>query len=165
MIPQYSMDGLPREPSLREHSATYPPNENMIQSNGEGSNRRKDPLNHRHSSDAHQATPGRQQFQGVFAPPSVVTKKPRVRAEASQRPTKSSPLVDYQLLLISLADEYFLVAHGRETLDAIARGETDLQFYYKLIATGLGCLEVLLNVGNLRIFNYGADHTGETDSF
>lgn len=104
-----------------------------------------------HASQAHLAKPGRQQFQGIFAPPPGVMNGPAVRGEDGARPNSSSPSVDYQLLLLSLAEEYFTAANGGESLDAIHRGEMDSQAYYKLIATGLGCLEALLKVNDLWI--------------
>lgn len=54
--------------------------------------------------------------------------------------------VDYQLLLLSLAEDYFAAAHGEGSLVALRRRHSDTQAYYKLIATGLGCLEAVLKV-------------------
>lgn len=62
---------------------------------------------------------------------------------AAQSPT---PPLDYQLLLISLAEEYFAAAYSGGSLAALVRRETEMQSYYKLIATGLGCLEAVLKV-------------------
>lgn len=56
------------------------------------------------------------------------------------------PPVDYQLLLLSLAEDYFTAAHGEGSLVALRRRHSDTQAYYKLIATGLGCLEAVLKV-------------------
>ncbi len=56
------------------------------------------------------------------------------------------PPVDYQLLLLSLAEDYFAAAHGEGSLVALRRRHSDTQAYYKLIATGLGCLEAVLKV-------------------
>ena len=57
--------------------------------------------------------------------------------------------VDYQLLLLSLAEEYLAAAHGMGSMAALAQRETDRHEYYKLIATGLGCMEAVL--GHLKI--------------
>ena len=54
--------------------------------------------------------------------------------------------MDYQVLLLSLADEYLDAAHSHGTRVALSRRESDLEEYYKLVATGLGCLEAVLKV-------------------
>lgn len=59
-------------------------------------------------------------------------------------PTPSAPPLDYQILLLSMAEEYFASAYGRGSMADIVRRETEMQEYYKLIATGLGCLEAVL---------------------
>lgn len=65
-------------------------------------------------------------------------------------PAKSAkPPVDYQVLLLSLADEYLNAAHARGTIVSLATRETDVEEYYKLVATGLGCLEAVLKVSEL----------------
>lgn len=55
--------------------------------------------------------------------------------------------IDYQVLLLSLADEYFDAAHSQGTVLAASRQGADIEQYHKLIATGLGCLEAVLKVG------------------
>ena len=61
--------------------------------------------------------------------------------------TASGPLpVDFQLLLLSLAEEYFATAHNEGSRVALCRRQSDIQVYHKLIATGLGCLEAALKV-------------------
>ncbi|MCJ1456119.1 hypothetical protein MMC28_006478 [Mycoblastus sanguinarius] len=55
-----------------------------------------------------------------------------------------SPPLDYQVLLLSLAEEYFAAAYGYGSMADILLREAEKQSYYKLIATGLGCLEALL---------------------
>lgn len=62
-------------------------------------------------------------------------------------PIAATPPLDYTLLLISLAEDYFAAAHGEGSLSALVRGEGEMQAYYGLIATGLGCLEAVLKVG------------------
>ncbi len=54
------------------------------------------------------------------------------------------PPLDYQLLLLSMAEEYFADAYARGSIADILRREIETKEYYKLIATGLGCLEALL---------------------
>ena len=56
----------------------------------------------------------------------------------------SAPPLDYQFLLLSLAEEYFAAAYGHGSITDILHRENEMQNYYKLIATGLGCLEAVL---------------------
>lgn len=60
-----------------------------------------------------------------------------------QPPPHATPF-DYQLLLLSLAEEYLAAAYGHGSMADIVRRETEMEEYYKLIATGLGCLEAVL---------------------
>lgn len=76
--------------------------------------------------------------------------QPNVEKHWKPTPTKSTkPPVDYQVLLLSLADEYLNAAHARGTTTSLTARETDVEEYYKLVATGLGCLEAVLKVGEL----------------
>ncbi|KAL8687469.1 MAG: hypothetical protein Q9224_005143, partial [Gallowayella concinna] len=54
------------------------------------------------------------------------------------------PPIDYQLLLLSLAEDYLAAAYGQGSLRALAKREVDMRQYYKLVVTGLSCLEVVL---------------------
>ncbi|KAL8802892.1 MAG: hypothetical protein Q9182_003508 [Xanthomendoza sp. 2 TL-2023] len=54
------------------------------------------------------------------------------------------PPIDYQLLLLSLAEDYLAAAHGQGSLRALAEREFEMQQYYKLVVTALSCLEVVL---------------------
>ncbi|KAL6719632.1 hypothetical protein ACLMJK_001553 [Lecanora helva] len=60
-----------------------------------------------------------------------------------QRPQKQAP-VDYQVLLLSLSEEYFSAAYKHGAGMASSAPGTSDREYYKLIATGLGCLEAVL---------------------
>lgn len=73
------------------------------------------------------------------------------RKQTQRRPKQpskksSKPPIDYQILLLSLADEYLSAAHSQGTMVALERREMELGEYYKLVATGLGCLEAVLKV-------------------
>ena len=59
-----------------------------------------------------------------------------------------TPLIDYQLLLLSLAEDYLAAAYGNPSTKEAAKREIQRDLYYKLIATGLGCLEAALKVGH-----------------
>lgn len=66
-----------------------------------------------------------------------------------QKPQKSAPAdgdVEYQTLLLALADEYLNAAHSKGTVIALSNNELDLKEYYKLVATGLGCLQAAQTV-------------------
>lgn len=77
------------------------------------------------------------------------TQKGQVQQQDDQQALRKpgKPPIDYQVLLLSLADDYINAAHGYGTMAAISRGEMDVEEYYKLLATGLGCLEAVLKVG------------------
>ena len=61
-------------------------------------------------------------------------------------PIAITPPLDYALLLLSLAEDYFAIAHGEGSLAGLRQGKGRMQTYYGLIATGLGCLEAVLKV-------------------
>ena len=61
-------------------------------------------------------------------------------------PIAITPPLDYTFLLLSLAEDYFAVAHGEGSLAGLRQGKGEMQTYYGLIATGLGCLEAVLKV-------------------
>lgn len=60
-----------------------------------------------------------------------------------QSRTVESPL-DYQLILLSVAEEYFSAAHASGS-----SREMEINTYHKFIATGLACLETLLKAGRV----------------
>ncbi|KAJ5166349.1 uncharacterized protein N7482_005130 [Penicillium canariense] len=81
--------------------------------------------------------------------PRQTPKKPQAKKQLSQQTTdkvakSSKPPVDYQVLLLSLADEYLNAAHRHGTKTALATSQADVEEYYKLVSTGLGCLEAVL---------------------
>jgi len=61
-------------------------------------------------------------------------------------PTQPEIQINYQGLLLSLAEEYINAARSMGSLVALLRRPTDADQYYKLLATGLGCMEVVLKV-------------------
>ncbi|KAL8943933.1 MAG: hypothetical protein Q9216_000745 [Gyalolechia sp. 2 TL-2023] len=56
-----------------------------------------------------------------------------------------SPSVDYQMLLLALAEDYLIAAHTGGSYRAMRERGIDMKRYHKLVATALGCLETLLN--------------------
>lgn len=81
----------------------------------------------------------------------AVKKQGQAQRQGSQQATRKQgkPSVDYQVLLLSLADEYLNAAHSHGTTVASLRKDNDVEEYYKLLATGLGCLEAVLKVSGI----------------
>jgi Cohesin loading factor len=78
------------------------------------------------------------------------SQSPLATPQKVHKTTKPAPDrdVDYQTLLLALADEYLNAAHSKGTILALSKNEVDLREYYKLVATGLGCLEAAQSVRN-----------------
>lgn len=68
--------------------------------------------------------------------------KSAARKQDSKGPKKLP--VDFQLLLLTLADEYLDAAHSQGTTLAVSGQREELEQYFKLVATALGCLEAVL---------------------
>ncbi|KAL8791476.1 MAG: hypothetical protein Q9213_000093 [Squamulea squamosa] len=60
------------------------------------------------------------------------------------------PSIDYQMLLLSLAEDYLAAAHCQGSLRALVDRKINMRRYYKLVATGLSCLEVVLKRSRLQ---------------
>ncbi|KUJ19983.1 uncharacterized protein LY89DRAFT_467811 [Mollisia scopiformis] len=86
-------------------------------------------------------------------------------------PSTDSPL-DTAMLLVSLAEEYFVAAHELAPAAALSMTSTNVDVYQKLIATGLGCLDTALKrvrlaprqEANIRL-RYAAVLLEETENF
>jgi hypothetical protein len=151
----------PRSQSHQEN----PPRPQQYSQNGQVSNQHRTPLQPQstpknrapsqmhtpvtqHRSPALSQTPSQSRSH-----PQVVIKK--TTPQAMQTPTrpqhapqsKALP-TDLAVLLLSAADEYINAAHGMGSLAALRQREADLQHYYKLISTGLGCMESVLKSFN-----------------
>ncbi|RFU26883.1 hypothetical protein B7463_g9443, partial [Scytalidium lignicola] len=75
----------------------------------------------------------------IARPPSNSTVQlPSANSEQTESP------VDYPMILISLAEEYFDSAHDIGPSVALSMEQWNVAEYQKLIATGLGCLETVL---------------------
>ncbi|KAL4976134.1 cohesin loading factor-domain-containing protein [Aspergillus desertorum] len=76
--------------------------------------------------------------------------RPPSKKQAQKKPTQEhapksvKPGIDYQVLLLAMADEYLNAAHSHGTNVALLRRDMELEEYYRLVATGLGCLEAVL---------------------
>lgn len=83
-------------------------------------------------------------------PPSETPNRPAASSQTSQlsRPATTADThelpVDYQVLLLALADEYFSKAHSMTARLVRSQVEADLEQYHSLVATGLGCIESVL---------------------
>lgn len=92
-----------------------------------------------------QQTPERAYAVAIPPPsPSINTSNGYTGSPNVPQPAPATPPLDYQLLLLSLAEEYFAAAYDHGSMADIVRRETEMEEYYKLIATGLGCLEAVL---------------------
>jgi len=98
-----------------------------------------------HASNGYSANPGRPQPPLATPSQSSLNARNGHASQAAQQQARAEPPIDYQLLLMSIAEEYFAAAYGYGSMAAIVQREANMQEYYKLLATGLGCLEALLN--------------------
>ena len=77
----------------------------------------------------------------------ISTISPKIATHVSySTPTSAAPPLDYQLLLLSLAEDYFAAARGAGSALALLQSQPDILEYQKLVATGLSCLEASLKV-------------------
>lgn len=83
--------------------------------------------------------------QPIDAPPYVAAPLPNTSVQTlSALHQPPEPPVDYPMLLVSLAEEFFDAAHNIGPSVALSMEERSIEEYQKLIATGLGCLETVL---------------------
>lgn len=83
---------------------------------------------------------------GSMSNSTPTTQKYTISKNRVAVPTAATPPLDYTLLLITLAEDYFAAAHCEGSLATSVRREGEMQAYYGLIATGLGCLQAVLKV-------------------
>ncbi|EGD93381.1 hypothetical protein TESG_00927 [Trichophyton tonsurans CBS 112818] len=114
------------------------------------------PHTQRYSQFPTQPSPTIQNNHNIPKAVKAPTPRPQARPSPQMTGTKLSqqqkqgghdntkPPVDYQVLLLALADEYLDAAHSQATLIAVSQDEHETEQYYKLIATGLRCMEALL---------------------
>jgi hypothetical protein len=77
----------------------------------------------------------------------VIKKTTPQSVQAHPRPPTTQPKAlptDLSVLLLHAADEYINAARSIGPTVAMIRSASDLQSYYKLMATGLGCMEAVL---------------------
>ncbi len=66
--------------------------------------------------------------------------------QSQPEPIASQASVDFPLLLIGLAEEYFDAAYNQPSSGRLSHGRVSRGTFCQLIATGLACLEVVLKV-------------------
>ncbi|KAL9097744.1 MAG: hypothetical protein Q9165_000070 [Trypethelium subeluteriae] len=74
---------------------------------------------------------------------SVSLTNPKTEAVETSSTHCGTPF-DYQLLLLSMADEYISAAHNMACKVAHAQDSKHAEEYYQLMATGLGCMDSVL---------------------
>lgn len=86
------------------------------------------------------------------APPAASPpQQPRVQVQIPRPSPATPPPIDKHQLLLSLSDEYVAAAHVMGPTVALYHRQSDEEKYYKLMATGLGCMETLLK--NFRMYH------------
>lgn len=78
-------------------------------------------------------------------PHNSSTTSPAVSKPVSKSVITPDLPVDYRLLLLSLSDQYISQARGMASLITHNRPDADSEVYYRLISTGIICLETVLN--------------------
>ncbi|KAL1647992.1 hypothetical protein SLS58_002317 [Diplodia intermedia] len=126
--PQPQLQQYQRYPSL---PAQYPPQHSSSPYQAPR------PQQSHHSRPSHNPVPHAAQ---AASPP----RQPTVQVQIPRPPPASPPPIDHQQLLISLADEYVAAAYAMGPTVALSRRKSDEDKYYKLMSTGLGCLEAVI---------------------
>ncbi|CAI6328692.1 unnamed protein product [Periconia digitata] len=98
------------------------------------------------SSNQHRS-PSAQSLTIKRSQPQVVIKRPSSQLQTPTRPqhVPSKPLPDdLVVMILSAADEYIAAARSLGSLAAMAMNKADLDQYYKLMSTALGCMDAVL---------------------
>ena len=102
-------------------------------------------VQHRSSTDIRPL----QSVQVVIPSPHRATSTMSATATSRNMDTASVtavPPLDYQLLLLSLAEDYFAAAYSVDSIRSLLRRQSGIWEYQQLIATGLSCLEASIKV-------------------
>jgi hypothetical protein len=95
--------------------------------------------------------------QGVVIPQAIPQARSHLQTTTNSQPVSSSPVntssatqdsgqVNQLHLLLSLAEEYLTAAEEIGAIAAVTQDATELKRYYKLISSGLACIDILLKV-------------------
>jgi hypothetical protein len=128
-FPQYTERLQQRFPQFSDSVQVQIPSSNQLQQVG------SQPKQQQASRHVHENSL-RQQY-----PPPVSMESVKPLSKPKQVAGQS---IDPQMLMVSLAEEYFEAAHSLASLVARNMRATSLEEYQGLIATGLGCLESVL---------------------
>ncbi|KAF2179111.1 hypothetical protein K469DRAFT_674812 [Zopfia rhizophila CBS 207.26] len=146
--PVRSQHRPPNQPSLSQHRAPLQPQSTPQRRTPQ----RRTPS--QTSSSQHRTPVEQQATSQQRSHPQVIIKRSTPQSlsaptKAQHAPPARALPVDQSVLLLSMADEYVAAARGMGPLAAMAQREADLNRYYKLMATGLGCMETILKRFNL----------------
>lgn len=103
-------------------------------------------LTNNHDEFQYLSPAGRRQLQSVQVVIPSPYRASTAKAVSEVAPQSTAPPLDYQMLLLSLAEDYFAAAHGAGSVLALMRRQSDILEYQKLIAAGLSCLGATLKV-------------------
>lgn len=103
-------------------------------------------LANNHDESQYLSPGGRRQLQSVQVVIPSPYRASTAKAVSEGAPLSAAPPLDYQMLLLSLAEDYFAAAHGAGSVLALMRRQSDILEYQRLIAAGLSCLEATLKV-------------------
>lgn len=152
----------PMKPAQRPHSFqenTPRSQQRTVSTSAQSQTQHRTPLQP-HVSPAHVRTPNPQSrspsilqaSSQVRSHPQVVIKKPpSTQLQTPTRPqhAPARPLpADLMVLILSAADEYIAAARSLGSVAAMTLKPTDLDQYYKLMATAMGCMETVLKKYN-----------------
>jgi hypothetical protein len=97
------------------------------------------------SDQPHVQKPSVQQYvDAARSHPSVSTAPSMSNVTTHDRVASSAAPVDYQQLLLAIAEDYIAAAHGFGYLAALYRRQDDLNQYHSYVAAGLSCIETSL---------------------
>ncbi|XPS90631.1 hypothetical protein M3J09_000069 [Ascochyta lentis] len=103
-----------------------------------------------------QQTPSTQTSSQPRSHPKVVIPKPPshqltspTKASQAQVTNKALP-ADLSVMLLSAADEYIAAARGMGSVIARQKRDGDIQQYYKLMSTAMGCMDTVLRNYNMQ---------------
>ena len=101
-------------------------------------------LSNRNGGNGYESLSSRPQYSQVVPPLASAQAGQRHLSKPQPQQTRTETPLDYGLLLLSLAEEYFAAAREYISVAPALQRETEMREYYKLVATGLGCLEAVL---------------------
>ncbi|KAF2491864.1 hypothetical protein BU16DRAFT_530287 [Lophium mytilinum] len=148
---QRQQDGAQRQQQtpLRQHSVTQQHRQPLQHNQQPPRPQQQTPRPQQQTPRPQQKTPGSQQQAtrpGQIRHPQVVITTPSRSVSVTSTTPRASPspngATDYNPLLLLLAEEYIEAAHGMGP--TVSLTHQDQETYYKLMSTGMGCMEAVL---------------------